>query len=181
MAQAGNKHGELSPLALFAFFVNRCKENLHVVVAFSPIGDAFRNRLRQFPSLINCCTIDWFQVCNLQCVCVCVCVCVCELLSCIQLFATLWVVSRQASLSMGFFRQEYWSGLPFPSPGALPSPGIKPGCPALQADSLPSGPSEITKSFGLLQRSYLISINMHLSSVFWLLTLIAAPGTWKTP
>nr|XP_006252735.1 dynein axonemal heavy chain 12 isoform X3 [Rattus norvegicus] len=61
VAQVGNKHGELSPLALFAFFVNRCKDNLHVVVAFSPIGDAFRNRLRQFPSLINCCTIDWFQ------------------------------------------------------------------------------------------------------------------------
>ncbi|XP_030888189.1 dynein heavy chain 12, axonemal [Leptonychotes weddellii] len=61
LAQAGNKHSELSPLALFAFFVNRCKDNLHVVVAFSPIGDAFRNRLRQFPSLINCCTIDWFQ------------------------------------------------------------------------------------------------------------------------
>ncbi|XP_006892348.1 PREDICTED: dynein heavy chain 12, axonemal [Elephantulus edwardii] len=60
-AQAGNKHEELSPLALFAFFVNCCKNNLHVVVAFSPIGDAFRNRLRQFPSLINCCTIDWFQ------------------------------------------------------------------------------------------------------------------------
>uniref|UniRef100_A0A663MC17 Dynein axonemal heavy chain 12 n=1 Tax=Athene cunicularia TaxID=194338 RepID=A0A663MC17_ATHCN len=50
-----------NPLALFAFFVNCCKENLHIVVAFSPIGDAFRNRLRQFPSLINCCTIDWFQ------------------------------------------------------------------------------------------------------------------------
>uniref|UniRef100_A0A5F8HDR2 Dynein axonemal heavy chain 12 n=1 Tax=Monodelphis domestica TaxID=13616 RepID=A0A5F8HDR2_MONDO len=61
IAQAGNKHGELSPLALFAFFVNQCRDNLHVVVAFSPIGDAFRNRLRQFPSLINCCTIDWFQ------------------------------------------------------------------------------------------------------------------------
>ncbi|XP_075690041.1 dynein axonemal heavy chain 12 [Rhinoderma darwinii] len=60
-AQAGNKNIDLSPLALFAFFVNRCKENLHIVVAFSPIGDAFRNRLRQFPSLINCCTIDWFQ------------------------------------------------------------------------------------------------------------------------
>ncbi|XP_063282951.1 dynein axonemal heavy chain 12 [Pelobates fuscus] len=60
-AQAGNKNVELGPLALFAFFVNRCKENLHIVVAFSPIGDAFRNRLRQFPSLINCCTIDWFQ------------------------------------------------------------------------------------------------------------------------
>ncbi|KFQ84496.1 Dynein heavy chain 7, axonemal, partial [Phoenicopterus ruber ruber] len=61
IVQAGNKHEELSPLALFALFVNRCKENLHIVVAFSPIGDAFRNRLRQFPSLINCCTIDWFQ------------------------------------------------------------------------------------------------------------------------
>uniref|UniRef100_A0A8C9Y7R2 Dynein axonemal heavy chain 12 n=1 Tax=Sander lucioperca TaxID=283035 RepID=A0A8C9Y7R2_SANLU len=61
IAQAGNKNLELSPLTLFAFFVARCKENLHVVVAFSPIGDAFRNRLRQFPSLINCCTIDWFQ------------------------------------------------------------------------------------------------------------------------
>ncbi|XP_030623788.1 dynein heavy chain 12, axonemal [Chanos chanos] len=61
VAQAGNKNVEFSPLALFAYFVARCKENLHVVVAFSPIGDAFRNRLRQFPSLINCCTIDWFQ------------------------------------------------------------------------------------------------------------------------
>ncbi|XP_015203470.2 dynein axonemal heavy chain 12 isoform X1 [Lepisosteus oculatus] len=61
LAQARNKSVEFSPLSLFAFFVNRCKENLHVVVAFSPIGEAFRNRLRQFPSLINCCTIDWFQ------------------------------------------------------------------------------------------------------------------------
>uniref|UniRef100_A0A7N8WP92 Dynein axonemal heavy chain 12 n=1 Tax=Mastacembelus armatus TaxID=205130 RepID=A0A7N8WP92_9TELE len=52
---------ELNPLTLFAFFVARCRENLHIVVAFSPIGEAFRNRLRQFPSLINCCTIDWFQ------------------------------------------------------------------------------------------------------------------------
>ncbi|KAM9343831.1 dynein axonemal heavy chain 12-like [Pholidichthys leucotaenia] len=61
IAQAGNKNLELSPLTLFAFFVARCRENLHIVVAFSPIGDAFRNRLRQFPSLINCCTIDWYQ------------------------------------------------------------------------------------------------------------------------
>ncbi|KAJ8257940.1 hypothetical protein GJAV_G00191390 [Gymnothorax javanicus] len=61
IAQAGNRDAEMSPLALFAFFVTRCRENLHIVVAFSPIGDAFRNRLRQFPSLINCCTIDWFQ------------------------------------------------------------------------------------------------------------------------
>uniref|UniRef100_A0A3Q3B332 Dynein axonemal heavy chain 12 n=1 Tax=Kryptolebias marmoratus TaxID=37003 RepID=A0A3Q3B332_KRYMA len=61
VAQAGNKNLELSPLTLFAFFVARCRENLHIVVAFSPIGNAFRNRLRQFPSLINCCTIDWYQ------------------------------------------------------------------------------------------------------------------------
>ncbi|XP_008412159.1 dynein heavy chain 12, axonemal [Poecilia reticulata] len=61
VAQAGNKNLELSPLTLFAFFISCCRENLHVVVAFSPIGIAFRNRLRQFPSLINCCTIDWYQ------------------------------------------------------------------------------------------------------------------------
>ena len=47
-------------------------------------------------------------------------------------------VAHQASLSMGFSRQEYWSGLPFPSPGYLPNPGIEPGSPALQSDSLPT-------------------------------------------
>ena len=46
----------------------------------------------------------------------------------------------QAPLSMGFSRQEYWSGLPFPSPGDLPNPGLKPGSPALQADALTSEP-----------------------------------------
>ena len=54
--------------------------------------------------------------------------------------ATLWTIVHQASLSMGFSRQEYWSGLPSPSPVDLPNPGIKPRCPALQADSLPSKP-----------------------------------------
>ena len=49
-------------------------------------------------------------------------------------------VAHQAPLSMGFSRQEYWSELPFPSPGDLPNPGIKPGSPALQADTLPSEP-----------------------------------------
>ena len=47
-------------------------------------------------------------------------------------------VAHQAILSMGFFRQEYWSGLPSPSPGDLPDPGIEPGSPELQADSLPT-------------------------------------------
>ena len=53
---------------------------------------------------------------------------------------TLWTVAHQASLSMGFSRQEYCSGLPFPSPGDLPNPGIEPRSPALQADALPSEP-----------------------------------------
>ncbi|KAJ3297193.1 Dynein heavy chain 3, axonemal [Borealophlyctis nickersoniae] len=53
---------DASPAALYSQFVARCKENLHVVLCMSPIGDAFRNRLRMFPSLVNCCTIDWFQV-----------------------------------------------------------------------------------------------------------------------
>ena len=58
----------------------------------------------------------------------------------VLLFATPWTAARQAPLSMGFSRQEYWSGLPFSSPGDLPYPGIEPGSPVLQADSLPSEP-----------------------------------------
>ena len=60
IAQQEDKSKEYSPMALFAMFVNRCRENLHIILAFSPIGDAFRIRLRQYPSFINCCTIDWF-------------------------------------------------------------------------------------------------------------------------
>ena len=51
---------------------------------------------------------------------------------------TPWTVACQAPLSMGFSRQEYWSGLPFPSPGDLPDPGIEPESPALKTDSLPA-------------------------------------------
>ena len=61
-------------------------------------------------------------------------------LSCVRLFATPWTVAHQAPPSMGFSRQEYWSGLLFPSPGDLPNPGIKPRSPTLQADSLTSEP-----------------------------------------
>ena len=83
-----------------------------------------------------------------ECVCVCVCVfalviiavlqwfgkkkvvllyfaCVLSCFSCVQLFVTLWTVARQVPLSMGFSRQEYWSGLPCPPPGDLPDPGTK--------------------------------------------------------
>ena len=59
-------------------------------------------------------------------------------LSHVWLFETPWTVVYQAPRSMGFSRQEYWSGLPFPSPGDLPDPGIEPKSLALQADALPS-------------------------------------------
>ena len=59
-------------------------------------------------------------------------------LSHIQFFATLCTVAHQGPQSMGFFRQEYWSGFPFLPPGDLPDPGIEPGSPSLQVDSLPS-------------------------------------------
>ena len=61
-------------------------------------------------------------------------------LSHVRLFAIPWTITRQAPPSIGFSRQEYWSGLPFPSPGDLRNPGIKPGSPKLHADTLPSEP-----------------------------------------
>ena len=66
--------------------------------------------------------------------------CVLSCFSCVRFFATLWTVACQAPLFMGFSRQEYWGGLPCPSQGDLPDPGIEfasPAAPALQADSLP--------------------------------------------
>ena len=62
------------------------------------------------------------------------------MLSRVRFFATPWTVAYQVPLSMGFSRQEYESGLPFPSPGDLPDPGIEPGSPALETDTLPSEP-----------------------------------------
>ena len=66
--------------------------------------------------------------------------CVLSSFSHVELSVTLWIVGLQAPLSMGFFRQDYWSGLPCPFLGPLPYPEIKPRSPALQADSLPSEP-----------------------------------------
>ena len=63
-----------------------------------------------------------------------------KLLSCVRLFVIPWTVVSQAPPCMGCSRHDYWSGLPSPSPGDLPDPGIKPGSPALQADALPSEP-----------------------------------------
>lgn len=61
VARNAGRKMEATPLAMYNYFIERVKSNLHIVLAMSPIGDAFRNRLRMFPSLINCCTIDWFQ------------------------------------------------------------------------------------------------------------------------
>ena len=67
-------------------------------------------------------TIYMKCVCNvMKCVCVCVCV-----FSHVDSFVTMWTISQQAPLSMGFPRQEYWSGLPLPTPWALPDPRLKP-------------------------------------------------------
>ena len=72
--------------------------------------------------------------------CIYMCVLKVESLSRVRLFATLWTIAYQAPPSMGFYRPEYWSGLPCPSPGDLPDPGIEPGSPALEADALTSEP-----------------------------------------
>ena len=82
----------------------------------------------------------------------------------VWIFATPWTVAHQAPLSMGFSRQEYWSGLPFPSPGDLPNPGIKPRSLALRADSLPVKPQGKPKNTGVGSLSLL-------QWIFW-------PGNW---
>ena len=74
-------------------------------------------------------------------------------LSRIRLFATPWTVAYQAPQSMEFSRQEYWSGLPFPSPGDIPEPGIEPRSPTFQADALTSEPPGKTNE-GLLSNIY---------------------------
>ena len=73
-------------------------------------------------------------------------------------FATPWTVAYQAPLSMGFSRQECWSGLPFTSPGDLPNPGIKPGPPVLQADALPSEPPGKPSKFHIYALIYCAGI-----------------------
>ena len=63
--------------------------------------------------------------------------CMLNCFSLVWLFVILWTRAHQASLSMWFSKQEDWSGLPFPPPGNLPKPGIKPAAPVLQVDTLP--------------------------------------------
>ena len=68
---AASRRGLETPVELWGYFVEQCRQRLHVVLCMSPIGNAFRDRLRQNPSLINCCTIDWFQVCLCSTRCLC--------------------------------------------------------------------------------------------------------------
>ena len=101
-----------------------------------------------------CCDMDWTLavLCKVKQAKV-------KLLSCVRLFATPGTIACQAPLSMRFSKQEYWRGLPFPSPGDLLNPGIKPRSPALQADSFPAEPPGKPKNIGvgslsLLQRIF---------------------------
>ena len=80
-----------------------------------------------------------------------------KLLSRVRPFATPWTVAYQAPLSVEFSRQEYWSGLPFPSPGDLPDPGIEAGPPTLQAEALPSEPPRKPINWVFLPHSVLNS------------------------
>lgn len=60
-AQGGNRNIDISPLQVFSFFVNRCKQKLHIVLCFSSIGPSLRNKIRMYPSLVNCCTVVWYE------------------------------------------------------------------------------------------------------------------------
>ena len=91
-------------------------------------------------------------------------------LSCLGLFATPWTVAYQAPQSMDFSRQEYWSGLPSPSPGDLPNAGIEPWSPALQADTLPSEPPGKYCLSKKIFKSHLRTI------VFYCLMTLGLPG-----
>ena len=84
-------------------------------------------------------------------------------LSCVQLFVTLWTVAYQAPLSMGLSRQGYWTGLPFPSPGDLPDPGIEPRLPTLQADTVPSEPLETSGSRNKSDGKYYAPVDLELN------------------
>ena len=91
--------------------------------------------------------------------------------------ATPWTIAHQAPLSMGFSRSEYWSGLPFPSPGNLLNPGIDPRSPALQADSLPTELLNRQASLGNAGRQP--GKNMGLTGLKHRSALSRCPSRWR--
>ena len=84
-----------------------------------------------------------------------------KLLSRVQLLAAPWTLAYQAPLSIEFSRQEHWSGLPFPSPGDLPNPGIEPGSPTLRADTLPSEPPRNWPEYKPVNKVYSCNLSMY--------------------
>ena len=100
-------------------------------------------------------------------------------LSHVRLFGTSWTVAYQAPPSMGFSWQEYWSGLPFPSPGDLPDPGIEPGSSAFQADALTSEPpgSNFIKVNILGTGAEILLTESHCSAYFKIMLIIYC-GLW---
>ena len=115
-----------------------------------------------FSSLINeelTPRIAFFHLKDIIPVCVCVCVCVCRggrliAKSCLTLFITLWLIAHKDPLSMGFPKQEYWNGLPFPSPEDLPNPGSESVFSTWQADFLPL--SHLGRPYSFLLLIYII-------------------------
>ena len=97
-----------------------------------------------------------------------------KLLGHVWLFVTPWTVAYQAPWTMGFTRQEYWSGLPWPSPGDLPDPGIEPGSSALQPDTLPSEPPgkpwETYRLLFIYNRT--LKIRLQQSGLSWVLCIL---------
>ena len=95
-------------------------------------------------------------------------------LSYVRLFATPWTVAHQAPPSMEFSRQQYWSVVPFPSPGDLPDPGIEPGFPALQTDTLLSEPprkltmNEYERGLKLCEETLKSLVNKQMFCLGWL-------------
>ena len=106
-------------------------------------------------------------------------------LSCVWLFVTPWTVDYQTLLSMGLSRQEYWSGLPLPSPGDLCNPGMEPRSPSLQTDSLPAEPQGKSKNtrvgnLSLLQQIFLTQEpNRGLLHHNWIVYQLSCQGIWQ--
>ena len=101
----------------------------------------------------------------------------------VRLFATPWTVAPQAPPFMWFSSQEYWSGMPFPSPRDLPDPGIELGSPALQADVLPSEPSDRVGRYFLIQGIFLnqglyTGFLHHRQILYWLSHQGSPGGQW---
>ena len=126
----------------FFFFKYICTHSLAILVFDFLLCTIFIGSIDLYHIYLKNGIWDFFFLCS---------VCL-YILSHVEFFVTPWIIARQAHLSMGFSRQEYWSGLPFPSPGHLPDPGVEPRSPALQADSLSSELQRVPKLCGATKK-----------------------------